>query len=246
MNLKLDKKIIIVTNGEQSICKSILKVLASENAIPVVIGKNETVNLKTIESINNKAFQIVADLTKPDECEKAVLKIIEKFNQIDGLINIGLPNDIVLLENSNSENFIASMKENLLRFYLITHYSVPFLKQSKGAIVNISCKTIKTGIGTNSGRSKYGINALTREWAVELLPFKIRVNEVEVDPFFISDPGILKKTFENPEQQIRSINGKIKRDERAASSEEIGKIVSFLLSQKSSHTTGQIIGADGQ
>ena len=109
MNLHLDNKVIIVTGGAKGIGEGIVKTLAAENAIPVIVGRNESDNLKTLESINSKGFQVVAELTKPEECENAIKKIVEKYNRIDGLVNNAGVNDGVGLEQGNYEGFIASL-----------------------------------------------------------------------------------------------------------------------------------------
>jgi L-fucose dehydrogenase len=247
MDLQLENKIIIVTGGAKGIGEGIVKVLADENAIPVIVGRNEKDNLKTIESIDNKGFQVVAELTQPEECANAVKKIVEKFNRIDGLVNNAGVNDSIGLESGNYENFIASLHKNLVHYYLMAHHALPYLKQSKGAIVNIGSKTAETGQGNTSGyaASNGGRNALTREWAVELLPFDIRVNEVVVAECFTPLYQNWIKTFENPEDKLKSISSKIPLEKRMTTAEEIANMVAFLLSKKSSHTTGQIIHVDG-
>jgi L-fucose dehydrogenase len=247
MNLQLENKIIIVTGGAKGIGEGIVKVLAHENAIPVIVGRNEEDNLKTLESIGNKGFQVVAELTQPEECSNAVDKIIEKFNCIDGLVNNAGVNDSIGLESGNYEKFIASLHKNLVHYYLMAHEVLPYLKQSKGAIVNIGSKTAETGQGNTSGyaASNGGRNALTREWAVELLPYDIRVNEVVVAECFTPLYQSWIKTFEDPDAKLRSITEKIPLQKRMTTTEEIANMVAFLLSEKSSHTTGQIIHVDG-
>ena len=189
MNLELKDKIILVSGGAKGIGEGIVKVLAAEGAIPVIIGRNEEDNLqllKTIEASGGKAFQVVAELTKPDECEKAVNTVIDKFNRIDGLVNNAGVNDGVGLENGNYEKFIASLHKNLVHYYLLAHYALPELIKTKGSIVNISSKTAETGQGNTSAyaAANGGRNALTREWAVELLKYGIRVNAVVVAECF--------------------------------------------------------------
>jgi len=247
MNLNLDNKIIIVTGGAKGIGEGIVKALAAENAIPVIVGRNEKDNCKTLESIDGKGFQIVAELTQPDECENSVKKIIEKFDRIDGLVNNAGVNDSVGLGKGNYENFIASLHRNLVHYYLMAHHALPYLKRSKGSIVNIGSKTAETGQGNTSGyaASNGGRNALTREWAVELLPYTIRVNEVVVAECFTPLYESWIKTFENPEEKLKSITQKIPLGKRMTTVEEIAAMVVFLLSGKSSHTTGQIIHVDG-
>ena len=247
MNLNLTNKIMIVTGGAKGIGQGIVKALAAENALPVIVGRNEADNLKTLESIANKGFQVVAELTKPEECEKAVKKIIEKFDRIDGLVNNAGVNDGVGLEHGNYEKFVASLHRNLVHYYLMAHHALPYLKISKGAIVNIGSKTAETGQGNTSGyaASNGGRNALTREWAVELLDYRIRVNEVVVAECFTPLYESWIKTFENPLEKLASITKKIPLENRMTTVEEIAAMVVFLLSEKSSHTTGQVIHVDG-
>jgi len=247
MNLNLEKKIIIVTGGAKGIGKGIVKALASENAIPVIVGRKEADNLKTLESIDGKGFQVVAELTKPDECENAVKQIVEKFNRIDGLVNNAGVNDGVGLDKGNYEQFVASLHKNLIHYYLMAHHALPYLKQSKGAIVNIGSKTAETGQGNTSAyaASNGGRNALTREWAVELLPYSIRVNAVIVAECYTPLYQTWIKTFESPEEKLKLITEKIPLEKRMTTPEEIANMVVFLLSDRSSHTTGQIIHVDG-
>ena len=247
MNLHLDNKVIIVTGGAKGIGEGIVKTLAAENAIPVIVGRNESDNLKTLESINSKGFQVVAELTKPEECENAIKKIVEKYNRIDGLVNNAGVNDGVGLEQGNYEGFIASLHKNLVHYYLMAHHALPYLIKSKGSIVNIGSKTAETGQGNTSAyaASNGGRDALTREWAVELLKYNIRVNAVIVAECFTPLYEKWIKTFENPEEKLKSITEKIPLEKRMTTPEEIADMVAFLLSDRSSHTTGQIIHVDG-
>lgn len=247
MNLHLDKKIIVVTDGAKGIGEGIVKALAAENAVPVIVGKNETDNLKTLESIDNKGFQVVCELTKPEECEQAIQKIVEKYNRIDGLINNSEVNDGVGLAHGNYKDFIASLHKNLVHYYLMAHYALPYLKQSKGTIINIGFKSAETGQGNASSyaASNGGRNALTRDWAVELLKYRIRVNTVIVAECNTSMHQNGIKTFENPEEKLKSFTEKIPSEKQLTTPEEIATIIVFLLSERSSHTTGQIIHVDG-
>jgi len=213
----------------------------------VIVGRNESDNLKTLESINSKGFQVVAELTKPEECENAIKKIVEKYNRIDGLVNNAGVNDGVGLEQGNYEGFIASLHKNLVHYYLMAHHALPYLIKSKGSIVNIGSKTAETGQGNTSAyaASNGGRDALTREWAVELLKYNIRVNAVIVAECFTPLYEKWIKTFENPEEKLKSITEKIPLEKRMTTPEEIADMVAFLLSDRSSHTTGQIIHVDG-
>ena len=250
MDLNLKDKIIIVSGGAKGIGEGIVKVLAAEGAIPVIIGRNEKDNLKTVaavEAAGGKAFQVVAELSDPSACELAIKKVVEKFNKIDGLVNNAGVNDGVGLESGNYEKFIASLHKNLVHYYLLAHFALPELKKSTGAIVNITSKTADTGQGNTSAyaASNGGRNALTREWAVELLKYGIRVNAVVVAECFTPLYEKWIKTLPNPQQKLKDIESKIPLENRMTTAEEIANTVAFLLSSKSSHTTGQLVYVDG-
>jgi L-fucose dehydrogenase len=185
MNLNLTDKIIIVTGGAKGIGEGIVHALAAEGAIPVIIGRSEEDNLKVVEAIKDKGLKVdhvVAELTRPEECKEAVQIVTERYGRIDGVVNNAGVNDGVGLENGDYESFMASLHKSVVHYYLIAHYALPALKISKGAILNITSKTADTGQGNTSGyaASNGARNALTREWAVELLKYGIRVNAVVV------------------------------------------------------------------
>jgi NAD(P)-dependent dehydrogenase (short-subunit alcohol dehydrogenase family) len=247
MDLNLKEKVIIVTGGAKGIGEGITQVLAKEGAIPVIVGRSESDNKQTVEKIGGKGFQVAAELTNPDECKRAVEAVIKKYNRIDGLVNNAGVNDGVNLENGSYEAFMSSLHKNLVHYYLVAHYALPLLKKSKGSIVNIGSKTAETGQGGTSAyaAANGGRNALTREWAVELLKYQIRVNAVIVAESYTPLYDKWIKTFPNPEEKLKKITEKIPFENRMTTPEEIANMVAFLLSEKSSHTTGQLIYVDG-
>lgn len=250
MNLQLEGKVIIVTGGAKGIGEAIVKVLAGEGAIAVIIGRNAEDNLKVVAEIEaggGAAFQIEAELTKPEESEKAVRLTVQQFGRIDGLVNNAGVNDGVSLQDGGYERFMASLHKNLVHYYLMAHYALPELIKSKGAIVNIGSKTAETGQGGTSAyaAANGGRNALTREWAVELLKTGIRVNAVIVAECWTPLYEWWVNQQPDPQAKIDAIVSKIPLENRMTTAEEIANTVAFLLSSKSSHTTGQLIHVDG-
>jgi L-fucose dehydrogenase len=250
MDLQLKDKIIIVTGGAKGIGEGIVRLLAKEGAWPVIVGRSEADNKKLVEEITasgKKADHVVAELTNPDSCESAVKEIVGKFHRIDGLVNNAGVNDGVGLEQGNYERFMESLHKNLVHYYLMAHHALPELIKSKGAIVNIGSKTAETGQGNTSAyaAANGGRNALTREWAVELLKYGIRVNAVIVAECFTPLYQKWINTLSNPEEKLKEITSKIPLGHRMTTAEEIANMVAFLLSERSSHTTGQILHVDG-
>lgn len=247
MNLDLQDKVVIVSGGAKGIGEGIVKVLAAEGAIPFIIGRNEEDNKAAVAATGGRALQVVAELTKPEECEAAVKAVMARCGRIDGLVNNAGVNDGVGLESGNYQDFMASLHKSLVHYYLLAHHALPALKASKGAIVNISSKTAETGQGGTSAyaAANGGRNALTREWAVELLKYGIRVNAIVVAECWTPLYERWIKTLPDPTGKLKEIEKKIPFENRMTTAEEIANMTVFLLSQRSSHTTGQLIHVDG-
>lgn len=250
MDLELKDKIIIVTGGDKGIGQGICAVLAREGAVPVIIGRNKEDVLaaeKAIEDTGGKCFHAFCELTDPDQCKLAVDEVISKFGRVDGLVNNAGVNDGIGLEDGNYHDFLRSINRNLTHYYMMAHITLPELKKSRGAIVNIGSKTSVTGQGATSGyaAANGGRNSLTREWAIELLPYQIRVNAVIVAECFTPLYEKWINTFEDPQEKLHHITQKIPLEKRMTTTAEIANTVAFLLSSKSSHTTGQLVYVDG-
>ena len=250
MNLDLQNKIILVSGGAKGIGEGVVRTLAAEGALPVIIGRSAEDNQKLVEEIVSLGFRcdaVEAELTRPEECEKAVMDVTAKHGRIDGLVNNAGVNDGVGLEDGNYSRFMESLHKNLVHYYLLAHHALPYLIKSKGAIVNIGSKTAETGQGKTSAyaAANGGRNALTREWAVELLKYGIRVNAVIVAECFTPLYARWIQTLPNPQEKLEEITSKIPLENRMTTAEEIANMVAFLLSERSSHTTGQLIHVDG-
>ena len=250
MDLGLTNKVIIVTGGAKGIGEGIVKVLAKEGAIPVIVGRNEADNLKCLEAVEaagGKASQVVAELTDPTACEKAVQTVVGQYGRIEGLVNNAGVNDGVGLETGDYEKFMASLHKNIVHYYLMAHWALHELKKSKGPILNITSKTADTGQGNTSAyaASNGARNALTREWAVELLKYGIRVNAIVVAECWTPLYENWIKTLPDPQAKLKEIESKIPLGNRMTTTEEIANMTAFLLSERSSHTTGQLIYVDG-
>jgi NAD(P)-dependent dehydrogenase (short-subunit alcohol dehydrogenase family) len=250
MDLQLKDKVVIITGGAKGIGAAIAHACATEGAIPVIVGRDAEAG-KQLQSELQKSGAtcglVTIDLVTPESCSESVEQTLKSFGRIDALVNNAGRNDKVGLEHGSVNEYVASLNRNLVHYYGMAHYALPHLKRSRGSIVNIGSKTAVTGQGSTSGyaSAKGAIMALTREWAAELLPYGIRVNTVI--PAEVMTPlyrGWLN-TFPDPEERLKNILTKIPLEQRMTTSEEIAAMVVFLISTKSSHTTGQHLFVDG-
>jgi L-fucose dehydrogenase len=248
MDLHLKDKVVIVTGGGSGIGAAISLMLAQEGAIPVVFGKSPLLPEfeAQLKAITSTCMFVQLELSDDAACRHGVAQVLERFGRLDGLVNNAGINDSVGLEAGRDE-FVASLERNLIHYYVMAHYCVPHLKASKGAIVNVSSKTALTGQGNTSGycASKGAQLSLTREWAAALLHEGVRVNALI--PAEVMTPLYERwiNSFENPAEKLASITAKIPLGRRMTTSEEMASTCLFLLSDVSSHTTGQWVFVDG-
>ena len=231
VDLQLKDKVILVTGGAKGIGLGVAEVLASEGAIPVIVGRNSNDNaaaVKSIEATGHQAWSVVAELNRTEDCRRAVDATVEKFGRIEG-------------------RFLVSLRKNLVHYYEMAQFALPELKKSRGSIVNVGSKVAETGQGATSAyaAANGGRNALTREWAIELEKYGIRVNAVIVAECWTPMYATWLATVPNPEETRRKVESRIPFGQRMTTCTEIANMVAFLLSECSSHTTGQLIHVDG-
>ncbi|AIY13490.1 SDR family oxidoreductase [Cellulophaga baltica] len=251
MDLKLKDKIIVVTGAagiKGSIGETIVQHLAAEGAIPVIVCRNDRGfgYEKELQDKGIDALFVKTDLSDAVQIEAAVRKIENKYGKIDALINNVGVNDGAGLDAS-IDDFMYSLKLNMVSYFAMTKYCLPMLKKTKGNILNIGSKVALTGQGGTSGyaASKGGVFGLTREWAVDLIKFGIRSNAIVIAESWTPAYDAWIKTLENGQEKLNAIVKKIPLENRMTMPAEIADQCLFTISEKSSHTTGQFITVDG-
>ncbi|TMU57291.1 SDR family oxidoreductase [Flagellimonas algicola] len=251
MDLNLRGKIVVISGAagkEGSIGETILQRLGEEGAIPAVIDRNSR-GFDYVKKLQQKGVDAVfcqTDVTDPEQIEKALNTISKKYGRIDVVINNVGVNDGVGLDGSYEE-FMNSLKLNMVSYFMIVKYALPFLITSKGNILNIGSKVALTGQGRTSGyaASKGGVLGLTREWAVDLIHYGIRSNAIIIAESWTPSYDTWIRTLPNGEEKLKSIIEKIPLENRMTSTDEIANACLFTISDRSSHTTGQFIFVDG-
>ena len=248
MDLYLRDKVVIVTGGAAGIGAAITAQLAREQAIPVVFDRAplRPAFADEIAALCPRFGFFQLELSDEAACAAAVARTIEQHGGVDALVNNAGVNDGVGLEAGRTA-FMRSLESNLVHCYVMAHLCVAQLKARRGAIVNISSKTALTGQGGTSGyvAAKAALLGLTREWAAALAGDGVRVNAVL--PAEVMTPMYEQwlQTRPDPQRALRDITARIPLGRRMTTDREIADLVVFLLSARSSHTTGQWLHADG-
>lgn len=196
---------------------------------------------KEIEKYNVKCLAVKGDVSNFDDAQNMIEEIINKFGNIDVLVNnAGITKDMLLMR-MKKEDFEQVINVNLVGTFQITKQVLPYmLKQRNGRIINLSSVVGITGNAgqTNYSASKAGIIGFTKSLAKEVASRNILVNAVA--PGFIETQmtGVLKDDIK--EQINKTIPLR-----RMGKTQDVANVVKFLASEDSSYITGQVIQVDG-
>jgi NAD(P)-dependent dehydrogenase (short-subunit alcohol dehydrogenase family) len=237
-------KNIIVTGGAQGMGKIISKQLLEKGFCVSVfeIDEDAIEEFKVETGSENIAF-FSTDVSDEESVEKSMVASFERFGNISGLINnaaiqIGKPITKLTLEEWN-----RVVGTNLTGAFLCAKHAAPFLKKSRGSIINISStRTLQSEPNTEAySASKGGILALTHALAMSLGP-EIRVNCIS--PGWIDVSGIKKKSKAN-QIELSEVDHIQHPAGRVGKPTDISNMVLFLLNPENDFITGQNFIIDG-
>ena len=251
--MRLQNRIAVITGGAQGIGAGIAKCFAQEGAKIVIADVNEEkskVLVAVLKEIGAEAIYVSCDVSDPGQVENVFSKTLEAFGRLDILVN----NAALVHHPDSNKNFLELSAKAWLRtleinltgmFYCSQRAGRIMVKQVKegnatgGAIINMS-----SGGGSRAHRhlmaydtTKGGIEAATRAMAMDMAPWKIRVNVV-VPGNITVDNALGGAT--GPEAAARTIPLG-----RAGSPNDIASAAAFLASDDAAYITGQRIVVDG-
>jgi len=248
--MDLDGKISLVTGAGQGIGEGIAKVLAAHGSKVVLVDLNGDAAKKVSDQINSNipdaAVSFQANLTDETAIAAMIEFAHEKFNRLDCICNnAAASKGIGPVEDYPLQDVQATLDLTFTALWKCLQAEIKYLKHhgNPASIVNISSNSALTGYAFNSiyAASKAAVNNLTQSVAKELARKNIRVNAVS--PGTINTPGVKRYFEEEPSAKEALEKSSLLR--RIGEPEEIGEMVAFLLSERSSFITGQIISVDG-
>lgn len=188
-----------------------------------------------------RVLAFTADVSRPDDATAAIAAVQERFGRLDALVNnAGIAHFGPLMETP-LEAWNEVMAVNLTGPFIMTKAAVPLMRETGGAIVNITsisslrASTLRVAYGT----SKAGLGHLTKQMAVELASYGIRVNAVAPGPV---DTAMAKKVH-SPE--IRADYHDAIPLNRYGLPEELADAIVYLCGPGASYITGQTLAVDG-
>ncbi len=238
-------KCALITGATRGIGKQIAITLAKQGYNIALNYRKENEELentkKEIEEIGVQVLAVKGDVANFENCENFVKQVIERFGQIDVLVNnAGITKDMLLMR-MKKEDFEQVIDTNLVGTFNVTKNVVPYMMKARsGRIINISSVV---GISGNAGQTNYsaskaGIIGFTKSLAKEIASRNILVNAVA--PGFI-ETNMTDVLKDDVKQEIAK-NIPLKR---MGTAQDVANVVKFLASDDSSYITGQVINVDG-
>lgn len=242
--MRLKEKVALVTGAGQGIGKEIAFALSREGATVVIADVNAQMAEKSaqeIHALGNQSLAQKVDVSKPEETEKMVNKILDKFGKIDILINnAGITRDNLILR-MKEEEWDAVIAINLKgTFNCLKAVAKPMVKARSGKIVNVASII---GIAGNAGQANYaaskaGVIALTKSAAKELATRGINVNAVA--------PGFIQTAMTDVlSDAVKAEMLKKIPLAKLGAVTDVAQAVLFLAGSESDYITGQVIVIDG-
>jgi peroxisomal 2,4-dienoyl-CoA reductase len=238
-------RVAFVTGGGTGITGGVARALAESGAKVALVSRSmehlEPAALKINES-GGEAIAIAADVRQPEEVERAVAQTVERFGRLDILVNGAAGNFLCAAEELSPNGFGTVVDIDLKGTFNVCRAAFAELKKSGGLILNISATLhyLGTPYQIHVSAAKAGVDALTRNLAVEWGRHGIRVNAVAPGP--IEDTEGMTRLVPEPvkEKLKRSVPlgrfGRIRDVEQAAV---------FLCSDAASFINGAVLVVDG-
>ncbi|XP_026740311.1 17-beta-hydroxysteroid dehydrogenase 14-like [Trichoplusia ni] len=233
-------KVVLITGGSSGIGAAAVEGFAKEGAFVAFVGRNETKLKAVAERCGANTFPIKADIAKDEEAKTIVAKTIERFGKLDVLVNnAGVMQRVSLSDPNILDAFDFILNTNLRSAVLLTSLAIPYLKETKGNIVNVSSigsfriPADVEGLVSYS-ISKAGLDQFTRGAAKEFASFGVRVNSVNPGPVR-TRPAINSEGKYFPDDDLII---KMTALGRASEPDEISGHIQYLASDKARSVTG--------
>lgn len=247
----LKDRVAFVTGGGTGITGGVARALAEAGANVALVSRSmehleaatKVVNDAHAQDANvGEAFAVAADVRNPEEVEKAIAATVDRFGKIDIVINGAAGNFLCKAEELSPNGFGTVVDIDLKGTFNVCRAAFAQLKEQRGQILNISATLhyLGTPMQLHVSAAKAGVDALTRNLAVEWGRYGIRVNAIAPGP--IEDTEGMKRLVPEPVKEKLKKNIPLGRFGRIA---DIERAAVFLCSGAASFISGEIIVVDG-
>lgn len=246
--IKLDGKVVIITGGGRGIGFGLSTAFAKAGAKIVITGRTESTLLLAKERLekeyDTEVLTVTADGADESAIKNVIEKTVQKFGRIDAVINNAQASASgKMLIQHTKEDIDLAINSGIYATFFYMKEAYPYLKESKGAVVNFASGAGLFGRIAQSSyaAAKEGIRGLSRVAATEWAPDGIRVNVI--CPLAMTE-GLQKFKEEYPERYEQTIKG-VPMGRFADPEKDVGGLCVFLCSDEASYITGETITLQG-
>jgi peroxisomal 2,4-dienoyl-CoA reductase len=237
--------VALVTGGGTGITGGVARAFAEAGASVALVSRKIEHLQPAADAINaagGKAIPVVADVRQPDQVENAVAQTIEAFGKIDIVVNGAAGNFLCAAEELSPNGFGTVVDIDLKGTFNVCRAAFAQLKEHRGQILNISATLhyLGTPMQLHVSAAKAGVDALTRNLAVEWGRYGIRVNAIAPGP--IEDTEGMQRLVPAPMREKLKKLVPIGRFGRIA---DIEKAAVFICSDAASFINGVVLVVDG-
>ncbi len=243
---KLQDKVAIITGGAGGIGSGMAKAMAKEGAIVAIVDLNEETGVameKELQAISPKSMFLQGNLMDRDNLPKIIEDVVAKYGKLDILVNNAHASKQVSIEETTQADLDLSFGTGFYPTFYLMQAALPYLKESKGNIINFSSGAGLEGHATQGAyaAAKEAIRGISRVAAHEWGQFGINVNIISP---LANSPGVQAWAKAQPEYYER-VKAQIPLGRFGELEEDIGRVAVFLASEDSQYITGQTIMVDG-
>ena len=241
----LNERVAFVTGGGTGITGGVARALAEAGARVVLVSRKMEHLQPAAEAINQaggQAFAVAADVRNPEDVEKAIAGTVQQFGKLDIVVNGAAGNFLCAAEELSPNGFGTIVDIDLKGTFNVCRAAFAELKKNRGQILNISATLhyLGTPMQLHVSAAKAGVDALTRNLAVEWGCYGIRVNAIAPGP--IGDTEGMKRLV--PEPIKEKMRQKIPLG-RFGEIADIEKAAVFLCSDAAAYINGTVLVVDG-
>ncbi len=241
----LNGHVAFVTGGGTGITGGVARAFAEAGAAVALVSRNMDHLQPAADAINEnggKAIAVVADVRQPEAVEEAVRATVEQLGKIDIVINGAAGNFLVKAEELSPNGFGTVIDIDLKGTFNVCRAAFAQLKEHRGRILNISATLhyLGTPMQLHVSAAKAGVDALTRNLAVEWGRFGIRVNAIAPGP--IEDTEGMTRLVPEPIKERLKKAVPLGRFGKIA---DIEKAAVFICSDAASFINGAVLVVDG-
>jgi len=241
----LSGHVAFVTGGGTGITGGVARAFAEAGASVALVSRKLEHLQPAAEAINangGKAVAVVADVRQPAEVENAVAQAIEAFGRVDIVVNGAAGNFLCAAEELSPNGFGTVVDIDLKGTFNVCRAAFAQLKEHRGQILNISATLhyLGTPMQLHVSAAKAGVDALTRNLAVEWGRHGIRVNAIAPGP--IEDTEGMTRLVPEPVKERLRKNVPLGRFGRIA---DIERAAVFMCSDAASFINGTVLVVDG-